>query len=194
MGQDALETVVRDGVAGLSKYIQLLESLLASARAAEQLFRSAYAVEEMDPGGREASPSPPYGFTAMAGAVPPASDYDATYARLEAALMAERPRGHNRVSRGLRIIAAENGGELDFGLTCQLLRNTGICTGTPANVSSYISRRLRVSDEFQRIGEVGSGRYRWLSYPGDCSEDDPESVANDRGGSDSPETEQSPDL
>lgn len=185
MGQDDLETVVRDGVRGLHQYIRLLESLLESAKAADTLFRAGhYLVEGMDPGGSEVtSSSHALGFRPGAGSSRTDSEHDEVYQRLEAALRAERLTGHNRVVRALRVIAAANGGQIDFSLTCQLLRDVGVCRGTPQNISSYISRRLRVSDEFERIGEPGSGRYRWLSYQGERMED---TVVDDRESSGSP--------
>ena len=186
MSQDELETVVADGVRGLRKYIELLESLLDSARAAESLFGMAYSVGEVAPGGRETSPLARFG--PAVGPPQGVSEYGGAYAKLEAALLAEMPRGHNRVVRALRAIAAANDGQIDFGLTCELLRNVGICRGTPANVSSYISKRLRLSDEFERVGEPGTGRYRWLSYQGESLEDVPDPVADDNGSARSPRT------
>lgn len=178
MGDDNLTTVVREGVEGLRKYIQLLESLLASARAAEALFPSvAASIEGVS---REVFPSAQaQGIRSMNGPGPAVSEYDESYARLKAALVAERPSGQNRVLKSLRVIAAAGGGELDFGLTCLLLRETGVCRGTAENVASYISKRLRLSPEFARVGEPGSGRYRWLPYSDDHSEDVPESAADD---------------
>lgn len=189
MSQDELETVVEDGIQGLRRYIRLLESLLASARAAENLFRVGYhPVEGVDPGGREVpSLSHALGFGSGAGPAQAISDHDEEYRLLEAALLAEMPRGHNRVLRGLRVIAAANGGELDFGQACKLMTNVGICRGTAANVSSYISRRLRLSDEFERVGEPGSGRYKWLPYQGEGMEGAPDPVAYDCGSSGSEE-------
>lgn len=195
MGDDDLNTVVREGVEGLRQYIRLLESLLASARAAESLFPGVLSSIERD--SRENSLADQVrGLGPVNSPAPAFSEYGRTYARLESALLAERPSGHNRVLKGLRVIAAAGGGELDFGMACQVLRHTGVCRGTPENVSSYVSRRLRVSDEFQRVGEPGSGRYKWLLFQGERSEDvpDSDSVADDCGNSDPQDTVESPSL
>ena len=123
------------------------------------------------------------------------SEFSEDHRRLESALIAEGPSGNNRVLKALRVIAVAGKGELDFGLTYQLLRNLGISKGTPENVSSYVSKRLRVSSEFERVGAPGSGKYRWLPYQEEQLEDFPDSAAGDCGSSDSPkpvETVESP--
>ena len=183
MGQDEIETIVADGIQGLRKYISLLESLLASARAAETLFRVGYhPVEEVDPEGREVPPlSRALGIGSTAGPTQAIADQDELYRRLEAALRAERPSGHNRVLRALRILAAANGGRIDFGLTCRVLMGVGVCRGNPQNVSSYISRKLRLSDEFERVGEPGTGMYRWLSYQEESRDNSLDPVSDDCG-------------
>ena len=189
MRHDEDQIVAEDGIKGLRQYIQLLESLLASARVAERLFHIERAGAEVDPEGPEALPlARTLGFGPAVGPPQGVSEYGEAYAKLEAALIAEMPRGNNRVVRALRVIAAANEGQIDFGLTCQLLMDLGVCRGTPANVGSYISKRLRLSDEFERIGEPGTGLYRWLSYQEEGLEDAPGTVGHDLGSSSSPGT------
>ena len=190
MGDDDLNTVVREGVDGLRRYIRLLESLLASARAAEALFpRVMSSIEGVS---LETPTTQARGLGSLNSPQQADSEYGEPYEMLYSALIAERPSGQNRVLQSLRVIAAAGGGELNFGLTCRVLRDAGVCKGTAENVGSYVSRRLRTSDEFQRVGAVGSGKYRWMSYQGDPLENSPDSVADDCGSSHSEEAVESP--
>ena len=186
MGDDDLDTVVREGVRGLRQYINLLEALLSSARAAEALFPSA--VASLEAVSRETPVAMAQDLEPVDSPAPYVSEYGEDYERLKSALLAQKPSGYNRVLEGLRVIAAAGGGELDFGLTCLVLRHTEISRGSAENVASYVNKRLRTSEEFQRVGEPGSGKYRWLLYPGEHSENVSASATDDCGGLDYQET------
>lgn len=190
MGDDDLKKLVREGVDGLHQYIKLLESLLASARAAERLFpRVMSSIEGVS---LETPPTQAGGLRSLNSPEQAVSEYGEPYEKLYSALIAERPSGQNRVVKSLRVLAAAGGGELNFGLTCRVLRDVGVCKGTAENVASYINRLLRKSDEFQRVGAVGSGRYRWVLFQGDSLENSPDSAADDRAGSPSQEVMEPP--
>ena len=195
MSGDWSSDTVRNGLWGLDAYINMLEILLREAREARAVFQrmvspSTGAAGETQVGkavgdapadlpptpgaGREVSP---HGAQEMRiGEVPggsstgPSSEIDAGDSelfRMEEALRAAGVTRRTRTVDLLRVVASANGGIVLLGATAHLLIDMGLSRSKATNLSGYLIKQMQKTVEFDRVGESGSGVYRWKPFNGE---------------------------
>ena len=170
---EELRRLVRRGVAELDRDVEMLESLLAAARDARDLFQEVVSQSEVV----DSVDSPADGYGA---GFPPLREESETalpvtgrfvtgprahsYSEFEQALLTSGESSTYDLVGMAKIWADLHDGMVLSRDLAAALRAMGLSKSSMENLPGYLSRKMIASGKFEREGHRGSGRYRWLSY------------------------------
>ena len=100
------------------------------------------------------------------------------FPKVEAALTRSGLTMRDRILSKAQVIAQANGGFVRPGEAGPLLRKLGLTKASERNIAGFLSKGILKSGEFERVGEVGSGLYRWLRFESETAEEAVEDCPN----------------
>ena len=168
MFSEDLKRLVRRGVAELDRDIEMLESLLAAARDAREIFQEAVSSAENDyeslPEDDHETPSLPpreeLEIETLATVCSVTGGRDRPYSDFEEALMTSGKRGTHDLVGMARVWADMHDGMVLSRDLAVALRALDFSQSSMENLPSYLSRKMASSGDFVREGKRGTGLYR----------------------------------
>ena len=169
---EELRELVRRGVTDLDTDVEFIESLLAAAKDARGLFRGVLSPAEVDSVNLQVDyheTRHPSRHRALEIATPVAGDPVAgsqahAYPEFEQKLRDAGVGASDDLVVMAKVWADMHDGVVLSRALAMALRAMGFSQSSMTNLPSYLSRKMFASQEFERLGRRGSGRYRWLSY------------------------------
>ena len=171
---DKLMQLVDQGVAVLDQDIKLIELLLEATRDARGHFdvmrlegSTHVRLAQEDQG----SP-PPTGHGLVGRPAPTKRPFGpGDRARFESALAAAGMSSASAIIDMATVLAIANAGLVQTREAASVLIGMGLSESSLVNLAGYLGRRMRESDQYERVGKKGSGVYKWLPFeewaPGD---------------------------
>ena len=95
---------------------------------------------------------------------PPGIRAEGDFPRVEAALVESGMTMRDRMITKIRTVAQANEGLVSPGEAAPVILKLGLSRAKPRNLPGYMLNEMKRSGEFERVGEEGSGLYRWLPF------------------------------
>ena len=182
---DRLSELVREALDELGQEVGLLEGLLSTAKNSQASLEDLVREEEpsavvrkvssfADSVHREADVGnsvvqSPVGSEEAADLGSPDSTGEGRYSKVEMALLNSELTYRDRLIYKVRVYAQANGGLVRPGEAAPVFRKLGLSKASERNLPGYMSKEMIKSGEFERVGEEGTGLYRWLHFTGDIT-------------------------
>ena len=193
---DRLRDLVRESVNEMREDVELLERLLSAAKASysslEELAKEAEesvdirrvsAIADVvlqDSQDSEVGNSGPASCPGAADMRLPEVIAEEEYSNIERALIDSGLTYKDRIIDKVRVFAQASGGLVRPGEVAPVFRKLLLSKGSTRNLPGYISKKMIESGEFERVGEEGTGLYRWLHFTRDNTEEVPDCGQRER--------------
>lgn len=102
---------------------------------------------------------------------PPGIDTIESYSQVETALRESELTKQDPLMDKVRAFAQANGGQIKPGEASRLFCKLGLSKADPRNLAGYMTKEMRKTREFERVGQERSGLYRWLLFDRDAIEE-----------------------